>query len=931
MDEFNYFNYINTYPEYKNMTINEVWHNYRLSIKEEIENDNIYKNLNYDNFESIYYINKYPNLNLKDKDSAWHHYVYCGKDEGRLIKPLNKDVKSFRRAVIYVYYCRPNEQRNESNLSFFIRQTVLKDNNNDILYLFIINNYINEVIIPKKSNVYVIKNKNCFDFEAYGMGINYVKYLTQGYFSNITKILLINSSVTGPFYKSGHWLDKFEKKLIDENSIACSNIMYRLKEPDESHVNRLPGYLIYFKVSEEILKILKSVLSYKKDKIDCIINGEYGFSRELIKYNYKISSLTHIQSEHNIIPYRFDRDSNLDSYCLYDLVFIKLIWRSPNPPNRDSLPVKWKYVDCEINKICNYKIDNYLVDYNTLQCSENGSNDSNCSYNWLNKEIFYKMYGESEQFITYPIKQKYHSIALYAHSDNDNILRDYCIQGINTLAQLGYKVVICTTCDKFNNCNNLPYSINIYKNSNIDIQMYKLYIELNYEDILKYDNILFINDSILFPIHGIENMKNSITNIRNKCDYWGIWNSPENKEHIMSPFLEFKTNMLKDLLNYIKKCNPNNWVDGVQFEINLLENFNKLNYKYSVIIDYKTLGEIDYQCPIMHPNVFNRWIHNVDVFAIKWKYIGNYLDLQSLNMPYINNLLRFLHFDYNGVQGVPQQHNVYKHPLTYNKRLKYLEYKFYIEQKSEFKNFDYINCCNYFILNGEKDKIIFNKKLINFDYKFYTSYYKDLKDFNFIDSCNHFIEHGINENRLFNEKLINFDEHYYKFTYNLKLDIFDLYNNYLLNKHRNKNILSSNCCYGRNIFNNSKYLIIYNYITNDINIINFFNKYLENINDYHIVFLINTKDTNIPYYDNISVIYNNINNNDNLYYVVKHIENKLNKPLIKNYKYILFLNDNIPEVDEYKKLFINNKKYITEFIYFNIIDNKNEYIYNNKI
>ena len=667
MDKFDYYNYININPQYKNLDINEVWHNYvYFVLNKEIKNDPIYKNLNYNNFNHLYYINTNSELNLKDKDSAWHHYIHCGKSESRLIKPLKRDINKFTKVVIYVYYCRPNEQRNEINLSFFIRQTVLKDLNDSIMYLFIINNEINEVIIPKKNNVFIIKNKNCFDFEAYGLGVNYIKYLFSDSFQNIKRIVLINSSVTGPFYNDENWLDKFEENLQNENSDACSHIMYKLKEPDNSHIYRLPGYLIYFKVSENILEVLKSVLSYKTDKIDCIINGEYGFSRELLKNNYKISCLTHSENDKERIPYRCDRDSNLDNYSLYSLIFIKLIWRSPSPPNRDSLPVQWKNVDNEINKICNFKNDNFKIDYNSIQCPDTGVHDSNSEKNWKNKIDFYNIYGESEQFITYPIQSNCNNIALYAHSDPDNLFRDYSIKAVNTLRQLNYEVIICTTCKSFTNCNNLPYKTSIYPDCNIDIQMYKNYINDNFHNIKKYENILLIDDSILFPIHGINNMRKSINDTRKKCDYWGIWNSPENKEHIMTPFIEFKIKMLDNLKSYINKCNPLVWTDGVNFEVNLVEYFTNLNYIYSVIIDYKSLGQIDYQCPIMHPNVFEKWINNSNVFAIKWKYIGNYLNLKKLNIPYLNNLMRFLHFDHTGIMGVPQQHNVYKHPLKYN-------------------------------------------------------------------------------------------------------------------------------------------------------------------------------------------------------------------------------------------------------------------------
>jgi len=455
--------------------------------------------------------------------------------------------------------------------------------------------------------------------------------------------------------------------------------------------------------------------------------------------------------------------------------------------------------------------------------------------------------------------------------------------------------------------------------------MYKLYIESNYESILNYKNILLINDSVLFPIHGIDNMKKSIMDIRNKCDYWGIWNSPENKEHIMSPVLEFKIKMLKELKNYIILCNPKNWEEGVNFELNLLEYFNKLNYKYSVIVDYKTLGELNYQCPIMHPKVFPKWINRRDVFAIKWKYICNYLDLKSLNNSYMNYLLRFLYFDYSGIIGIPQKHNAFNHPLTYKSELKYFDSVFYINQNYKCKNLEYFDVCDYFILNGNEEKIIFNKLLINFDYEFYITYYKDLNHFNFIDACNHFIEHGRNENRIFNKNLIDFDKYYYKSNYNLQLSTFEIYNDYLFNQHRNKNILSSNCCFSKNITKNCKYLII----IHDINIKKFINNYFNIIDNYHVVFLINDININIPYHENISIIYTYVNNNNNLYFTIKQIENKINKELNRQYEYILYLNNYLPELNEYNNIFINKIKCNNNKFYFNIIkDNINEDLYN---
>ena len=224
-------------------------------------------------FNIIYYMFKYNDVKGSNLYDYWQHYIYHGIKEKRNIDyNTSVDVMQYtaqleRTAVIYVYYNRKNETRNETNLSFFIRQTVLKDTKRNILYLFIINNYDTEVVIPVQDNVIVLKNKNCFDFESYGLGINYLKNKYKKEFSRFNRLVLMNCGVSGPFYNGNNWLEKFEKKLMQENSHACSSILYKLdsKDPDFSNCKqpyRLPGYFVYLKLDDNILNILSNVLCY---------------------------------------------------------------------------------------------------------------------------------------------------------------------------------------------------------------------------------------------------------------------------------------------------------------------------------------------------------------------------------------------------------------------------------------------------------------------------------------------------------------------------------------------------------------------------------------------------------------------------------------------------------------------------------------------
>ena len=197
-----------------------------------------------------------------------------------------KNINVPKTAIIYVYYNRPGELCNESNLAFFIRQTVLKDKTN--IYLFIINGYTCEIIFPQQNNLYVLKNKNCYDFEAYGYGITYLRQKLDSNFNGIQRIVTMNCSVTGPFYRTSHWLSEFENRLNRDNAFCCSTVLYRLEKLNNNIDSdiRTPGYFNYFINDSNIInQLLQKVFIRHNTKINCINSGEYGFAKLLISNN----------------------------------------------------------------------------------------------------------------------------------------------------------------------------------------------------------------------------------------------------------------------------------------------------------------------------------------------------------------------------------------------------------------------------------------------------------------------------------------------------------------------------------------------------------------------------------------------------------------------------------------------------------------------
>jgi len=306
------------------------------------------------------------------------------------------------------------------------------------------------------------------------------------------------------------------------------------------------------------------------------------------------------------------------------------------------------------------------INYNLLPINNNGICLTN-SYNWNSKQDFYNKFGKAEEFIIYPIITHSSKLALYAHSDQDNIIKDYCIKAINTLSLLNYEVIILTTCRTFNNVKNFPYKIVNISNAKTDLYMYQKYLNSN-NVINKYSHLLLVNDSIIFPIHGIQEMQNSINKIINTCDYFGIWNSPEHQDHLVSSFLHFSSKMISSIKSYLNNYNlldcgtAGNLNDAQKCEINFVSYLSKHNFKYKTIIDYKSLNNIKYQCPIFHPNVFPQWINRKDVFAIKWKYMCNYINKNKINNSYLNYLLRYIHFNHTGPKAKPEQFNCYGQP-----------------------------------------------------------------------------------------------------------------------------------------------------------------------------------------------------------------------------------------------------------------------------
>lgn len=584
-------------------------------------------------------------------------YVYIGKYIGHhmifpIINNLNvlTDIKKSKICVIYVYYERLNEQKNQTNLSFFIKYGLNKKNwlNLDITYLFVINGHKCEVSIPSEHNIHILKEDNCSDFEGWFNGIKYFENLYGiAIYDKFDYLCLINASTNGPFMNediNNHWLIPFYDKMIQTNSVACSPYINNLKYTHDVPGLHLSCHFTLIKINKLIIDLLtntiipntiknisyyNTVIGQKKDKLDAINTGEYGLSRILILNNLNVCCLyfdNNIPILNHITNENREEFFHKNNESLKKTIFIKNIWRMSD--SYASLPILYDYC-------MNFT-------YNKLKMNNIFEN----TYDNLN------IYEIAEQKISFPtFAEKNNSCVIYAHFDSNNIIADYVISSIKSLIILKYDILFYTTSEKINNIyeKKLPFKINYLKNEGVGmdwkIWLNGLYYIKNNE--LNYDWIFLINDSLLFPINGITNFKMSIIEMRKTSDFWGHWESDEIRWHLIKTPIEFKYNMINYVIEFISTtlldCKTSQ--DYVEKMETCFANFLiGKKYKYNVIINKTEIIDSNkYTYPTHNPHLIHQWINKKKSFAIKWKYCMSYLNENIVSKEF-NYLTKFLYY-----------------------------------------------------------------------------------------------------------------------------------------------------------------------------------------------------------------------------------------------------------------------------------------------
>ena len=683
------------------------------------------------NIDTNFYKHSYPDLATMRHHELVEHYIRAGINEGRIVSNKHAQIltgnhqfnvnnyksryprlqnslpeeiiqhyilttRPRKTCIIYVYYERKNEQKNQTNLAYFLNHGLNKSKwrNENITVLFMINNKQCEVLFPKMFNTHILPCENDVDTSSYAKGIKYMEEIyKKPFYECFTHLCIMNCGVIGPIYEDGperHWLDPFFYKLHTENSVICTPCINFLREDDAGGPGpRCQSYFSLIKITKHVYNLLLHtpirnveprstntsvvvkhdvIFGPKATKEDAILIGEYGMTRILIDNDYNISCLIYHNVDYNKSPLyaynhsdRIDRLPGLTKEFFRRMIFVKNYWRI-NEKLRDSLPCYYtesiKYMSEKCKFKCIYDdVTDAKYDHSTIDIANQGSVHNSGIYTWSNKREFYDIFGYAEEHIIWPIKKPNNdSCVIYCHYDKDNIIKDYVIHALKTMMLLNYDIIFYTTSGAIRNVD-LPFRVNYFENkgagSDFDVMLHVF----TTRDLYTYKWICLLNDSIMLPIHGIPNMNNTITKMRRDNDFWGLYESNEFVIHVCSNcYFEISNKCILPLIEFfregLKTCKTKQqYIENL--ELKQTSYLVSKGFKYSAVVSYKTLQ------PHHHSILFNpinteSYLSDPACFGIKWKYLANYTDFEKTNNHYLNYLFRYLKTARGQIPGLPK-------------------------------------------------------------------------------------------------------------------------------------------------------------------------------------------------------------------------------------------------------------------------------------
>ena len=203
--------------------------------------------------------------------------------------------KKFNYCVIYVYRETESSKR---NLQLFIENGIYK--NDEIYYVFAINDHILSIPVPNAKNIKILKRENIgHDFGAWADCLNTLDSNNMSF----KHYIFMNDTVAGPFLpryiNKEKWYKMFCSLLsidVKLSGLTINHDPWNIGRPDMQHVQSM-----MFCTDQTGLQILKrDIFSYrpaefqniyKKSRKNFIIKFEIGMSQKILNQGYKIAAL----------------------------------------------------------------------------------------------------------------------------------------------------------------------------------------------------------------------------------------------------------------------------------------------------------------------------------------------------------------------------------------------------------------------------------------------------------------------------------------------------------------------------------------------------------------------------------------------------------------------------------------------------------------
>ena len=257
-----------------------------------------------------------------------------------------------KSVIIYTYYTTPSS---DYNLNFFVSREISARGNID--YIIVINGYVcdEKIKFPQIENLTILKRENTgYDFGGHHYALEHLKelYLTYDYY------FFMNSSVIGPilphYFREKHWTSVFINKINERVKLVGTSIVCLPKWDSGGYGPKVEGF--FFMTDSLGLYLLQkegNIFCNHKDKIDAVVNGEYGMSNCILRKGFSIDCML---PRYQNIDWRDSANYSLNnqlhpsrkdsfygkSINPYDVIFHKWFWHNAGSVNFNIVE---QYVD----------------------------------------------------------------------------------------------------------------------------------------------------------------------------------------------------------------------------------------------------------------------------------------------------------------------------------------------------------------------------------------------------------------------------------------------------------------------------------------------------------------------------------------------------------------------------------------------------------